>query len=61
MTVIQQLMQQQFIDRGSETAFLKDRYATADSEFLVIYGMLRIGKTRLLLNFSENKPRHLFS
>jgi len=46
----------QFIDRGSETAFLEERYRTTNPEFLVIYGRHRIGKTRLLLNFSENKP-----
>ena len=59
MILMQQLTHGQhhrFIDRGSETTFLKDRYATADPEFLVMYGRRRIGKTRLLLNFLQNKP-----
>lgn len=38
---MQQLTHRRFIDRGSETAFLKDRYATTDPEFLVIYGKVQ--------------------
>ncbi|MEA1944910.1 MAG: ATP-binding protein [Euryarchaeota archaeon] len=53
---MQQLIERRFIDRDSEMVFLEDRYAAASPEFLVIYGRHRIGKTRLLLNFSQNKP-----
>ena len=53
---MRQLTDRQFVDRGSETMFLEKRYTTADPEFLVVYGRRRIGKTRLLSNFLQNKP-----
>lgn len=56
MILMRQLTDRQFVDRGSETTFLEKRYATADPEFLVVYGRRRIGKTRLLSNFLQNKP-----
>ncbi len=48
-------MYQRFVNRGSELEFLEDRYRSKNTEFIVIYGRRRIGKTELLLKFLEDK------
>lgn len=49
------MSQQKFVDRKEELGFLEERYKTNISEFVVLYGRRRVGKTELLLKFLENK------
>lgn len=49
-----------FINRDNEIRFLEERYNSKNSEFIVIYGRRRIGKTELLHQFSGNKKRIYF-
>ncbi len=49
------MSQQKFVDRKEELGFLEERYKTDSSEFVVLYGRRRVGKTELLLKFLENK------
>lgn len=49
------MSQQKFVDRKEELGFLEERYKTDSSEFIVLYGRRRVGKTELLLKFLENK------
>ena len=49
-----------FIDRTEELAFLERKHASAEAELLIIYGRRRVGKTELLLHFSQNIPRLYF-
>jgi AAA+ ATPase superfamily predicted ATPase len=49
------MSQQKFVDRKEELEFLEERYKTDSSEFIVLYGRRRVGKTELLLKFIENK------
>ncbi len=44
-----------FIGRSRELAFLEERYSSNKSEFVVLYGRRRIGKTELLKAFCKDK------
>lgn len=48
-----------FAGRKNEVAYLDKKYKSELSEFLVIYGRRRIGKTELLKNFASDK-KHIF-
>jgi AAA+ ATPase superfamily predicted ATPase len=39
------MSQQKFVDRKEELEFLEERYKTDSSEFVVLYGRRRVGKT----------------
>lgn len=45
-----------FINRTFELEFLEERYYSKDSEFIILYGRRRIGKTELLNRFLKDKP-----
>lgn len=53
--------QSSFIGRDKECAALEKRYASPDSELLVVYGRRRVGKTELLKQFSRDKPTIFFT
>lgn len=48
-----------FIGREEELNFLEDRYNSADSQLVVLYGRRRVGKTELLRQFCQDKE-HIF-
>ncbi len=45
-----------FIDREKELQALEKRYLSKNSEFVIIYGRRRVGKTELIKRFIKNKP-----
>lgn len=49
------IMYQRFIDREQELEFLEERYRSGNSELIILYGRRRIGKTRLLNEFLQDK------
>src|SRR3990167_7650167 len=49
-----------FFGRDTELKLLEESYHSKKSELFVIYGRRRIGKSRLLEEFSKNKNRLLF-
>jgi len=48
------------IDRKKELEFLEKIYDSKKSEFIIIYGRRRLGKTYLVKYFIENKPHFYF-
>lgn len=50
-----------FIGREAELKFLNDRYASDQSEFIVLYGRRRVGKTETLKEFAKGKPHVFYS
>jgi hypothetical protein len=48
-----------FVDRDTELAFLEQAWNSARSEFIVLYGRRRVGKTALLRTFCADRP-HTF-
>ncbi len=48
-----------FVDRDTELAFLEQAWNSARSEFIVVYGRRRVGKTALLRTFCADRP-HTF-
>ncbi|MGN1116381.1 MAG: ATP-binding protein [Candidatus Ornithomonoglobus sp.] len=48
-----------FIGREAELKFLNDRYNSGKSEFIVLYGRRRVGKTETLKEFAKDK-QHIF-
>lgn len=54
------MYQQKFVNRKEELDFLNERQKTDLSEFIVLYGRRRVGKTELLLKFLENKKGIFF-
>jgi len=44
-----------FVNRNDELNFLDSAYRSGRSEFIVIYGRRRIGKTELLREFIKDK------
>jgi len=50
----------QFINRQDELKFLEEQYKTNNSNFVVIYGRRRTGKTSLIREFIHNKPSIYF-
>ncbi len=49
-----------FVDRENELRFLQKEYEKAGSSFIIIYGRRRIGKTRLIEEFSKDKKSIYF-
>jgi len=49
-----------FINRETELAALESLWGSARSEFLVLYGRRRVGKTELLRRFCRGKPAVFF-
>jgi len=49
-----------FIDRVNELAFLESKYAEDRSQFIVLWGKRRVGKTELVKQFVRNKPHVYF-
>ena len=49
-----------FIDMDYELEYLENQYKSNGSNFIVIYGRRRIGKTYLISEFSKNKPTAYF-
>ncbi|NOR48121.1 MAG: ATP-binding protein, partial [Methanosarcinaceae archaeon] len=54
------MSQRKFVNRKNELKFLESRYKSKSSEFIVIYGRRRVGKTELMLKFLENKKGMYF-
>lgn len=48
-----------FVGRKSELDFLDEKYKSSKSEFVIIYGRRRIGKTELIKQFVKDK-KHIF-
>lgn len=48
-----------FIGRQDELSFLDEKFKTKKSEFIILYGRRRIGKTSLIQKFAKDKP-HIF-
>ena len=53
-------MLQPFVDRSEELDILEKKYKSNQSEFFIIYGRRRIGKTELIKQFVKNKPHFYF-
>jgi len=49
-----------FINREKELGFLEEQYKKSASNFVVIYGRRRTGKTSLIREFIQNKPNIYF-
>ena len=49
-----------FVDRVKELDALEERYQSNRSEFLIIYGRRRIGKTELIKQFAKDKKHFYF-
>ncbi len=49
-----------FINRKIELAFLHEKWQEENSQFLVIWGKRRVGKTELIKEFIANKPNVYF-
>jgi AAA+ ATPase superfamily predicted ATPase len=49
-----------FINRTEELGFLERKFSSKGPELIIIYGRRRIGKTELLMRFSEAKPAMYF-
>lgn len=50
-----------FVGRDEELSFLNEKYDSSQSEFIVIYGRRRIGKTALIKEFIRNKKHTFYS
>lgn len=49
-----------FIDREREMTFLNEKWESPDSQFIVLWGKRRVGKTELVKQFIRNKPHVYF-
>ena len=49
-----------FIDRERELSFLESKYAEDKSQFIILWGKRRVGKTELVKKFVRNKPHVYF-
>jgi uncharacterized protein len=49
-----------FINRRAELDFLERKFSSKTAELVILYGRRRIGKTELLMRFSEDKPAMYF-
>jgi AAA+ ATPase superfamily predicted ATPase len=45
----------EFIDRAAEISLLEEEWAKEKGRLIVLYGRIRIGKTRLLREFIKTK------
>lgn len=50
-----------FIGREAELTFLNEKYASGESQLIVLYGRRRVGKTETLKEFCKGKPHVFFS
>ena len=50
----------EFINREYELEFLRKTYREEKSQFIVLYGKRRVGKTSLVKEFAEGCPTCLF-
>ena len=48
-----------FLNRNEDLKALEDIYQRPGAQLAIVYGRRRVGKTRLLLRFTEGKP-HVF-
>lgn len=53
-------MENLFINRHEELNALNERYLSSRSEFIILYGRRRVGKTRLIKEFIKGKPAFYF-
>jgi AAA+ ATPase superfamily predicted ATPase len=49
-----------FIDRERELSFLESKYREDHSQFIILWGKRRVGKTELVKQFVRNKPHIYF-
>jgi len=49
-----------FINREEELSFLKNKYQEKNSQFIILWGKRRVGKTELVKQFVRNKPHVYF-
>jgi len=49
-------MLEDFVGRSPELEILNKAYAEKKSTFYPVYGRRRVGKTELILRFTEDKP-----
>lgn len=49
-----------FIDREKELAFLESKYRENRSQFIILWGKRRVGKTELIRRFISDKPHVYF-
>lgn len=49
-----------FINRERELSFLEKKYAEGKSQFIILWGKRRVGKTELVKQFVRNKPHVYF-
>ena len=49
-----------FVDREKELSYLRSAYQEEKSQFVVIYGKRRVGKTALVREFSKDRPHVYF-
>ena len=49
-----------FIDRERELSFLESKYGEGRSQFIILWGKRRVGKTELVKQFVRNKPHVYF-
>ena len=49
-----------FINRERELSFLESKYAEDRSQFVILWGKRRVGKTELVKQFVRNKPHVYF-
>lgn len=47
-----------FIDREEEITLLKEEWKKGEGRLIVLYGRRRIGKNRLLMEFSRTRDRN---
>jgi AAA+ ATPase superfamily predicted ATPase len=45
-----------FINRNQELDYLNKKWKSKNSNFVIIYGKRRVGKTELVKQFTKNKP-----
>lgn len=53
-------MNQQFIDREEELSFFEQRFDSNSSEFIILYGRRRVGKTEIIKQFIKDKKSIYF-
>ena len=50
----------EFINRDKELSFLENKFRENRSQFIVLWGKRRVGKTELVKQFVRNKPHVYF-
>ena len=54
------MLLKKFVNRTEELHFLEEKYSSRNSEFIIIYGRRRIGKTELVKQFIQEKKAFYF-